>query len=125
MASKIRSLIDMSPGWAKIYDENKKFASRMGMRHQNHGIMVFPHLMSDTPSMLKFRKELHTALQASEWQAQGGAMSQNSLITGSWDALLSVAGYVMSPTANGMVNNDHLIKDLDLPKGFILSLIHI
>lgn len=119
MASKIRSLIDMSPGWSKIYDENKKFASRMGMRHRNHGIMVFPDLMSDSPSMLKFRKELHTALQASEWQAHGGELSQNSLITGSWDALLSVAGYVMAPTANGMESNDHLIKDLKLPRGFL------
>lgn len=119
MASKIRSLIDMSPGWAKIYDENKKFASRMGMRHQNHGVMVFPELLSDTDSMLKFRSELHHALQASEWQAASGAASQSSLITGSWDPLLSIAGYVMSPTANGMVNNDHLITDLNLPRTFM------
>lgn len=114
---KIRDLIDMSPGWAKIYDENKKFASRMGMRKQNAGVMVFPHLYSDTNTMLKFRAELHNKLQSSEWQAAEN--SQSTLITGSWDPLLSVAGYVMSPTANGMVNNDHLIKDLDLPHTFM------
>lgn len=113
MASKIRELIDMAPGWQKIYDENALFRSRMGMRRKNSGLMLYPHLYSDTPSICKFHGELHDRLSSgSEWKAASGELSQTSLINGSWDPLLARAGYVMSPTATGMVDNHHLLEGL-------------
>lgn len=117
MAAKVRQLAEMSRGWAHLYDTNKQFAMRLGRQNFNRGLEIFPGLKSDDLSMLKFKSELHEKLQDKQWQSNP-ADTQSSRITGSWDSLLSIAGYLMSPVSVGMESNEWLIKEKKLPTKF-------
>lgn len=112
---RLRDQIDMSPGWKKILGtkEGALGLARLGMQNQNKGLEIFPGLFTDSPEILKIHEKWHKRLSTPEWTSSDKA----SLLPKDWDALLARGGYVMSPTAIGMENNFHLLKEL--PKDFI------